>query len=59
MSTTGPSDPNVEPGQVPDTGAPDPNVEPAQGSTPVTDVGSAPALQERDAGGDGDADMLT
>ena len=55
MSTTGPTDPNVEPGQVPDTTGVDPNVEPGQGGTPITDVGSAPALQERE----GDGDMLT
>jgi hypothetical protein len=55
MSTTGPSDPNVEPDQVPDTGIGDPNVEPEQGSTPTTDVSSAPALQPRE----GEGDMLT
>ena len=57
MSTTGPTDPNVEPGQVPDPGVPDPDVEPGQAPTPIADVGSAPAAQERDGGGDGD--MLT
>jgi hypothetical protein len=55
MSTTGPTDPNVEPDQAPSAGAPDPDVEPAQGEAPIADVGSAPALQERDGGGD----MLT
>ena len=56
------SDPNTEPGQVPDTGIVDPNVEPEQGGAdaggaPRTEVGSAPALQPRDSGGA--SDMLT
>jgi hypothetical protein len=63
------SDPNTEPGQVPDTGIADPNVEPEQGGAdaggarrtedgaPRTDVRSAPALQPRDSGGA--SDMLT
>ncbi|MDQ1601069.1 MAG: hypothetical protein QOD68_2543 [Actinomycetota bacterium] len=63
------SDPNTEPGQVPDIDVPDPNVEPEQGGTgeggaprtgggaPRTEVESAPALQPRDSGGA--SDMLT
>ena len=52
------SDPNIEPGQVPDPDIPDPDVEPEQGgTTPRTDVASAPALQPRDSGGA--SDMLT
>jgi hypothetical protein len=56
------SDPNTEPGQVPDIDVPDPNVEPEQGGTgeggaPRTEVASAPALQPRDSGGA--SDMLT
>jgi hypothetical protein len=52
MSTTGPSDPNVEPGQVEEIGTVDLG---DQDGTPITDVGSAPALQPRE----GEGDMLT
>lgn len=50
------SDPSSGPEQVPDTAIVDPEPEPEQGGAPRTDAESAPALQERDAGGE---DLLT